>query len=73
MAAKRDTTRYVLRGVRDNRVKYAGITNDPARRAAEHGRGVMEVRGPQVSRTTALKWERTYIARVRPPWNRSGK
>ena len=71
--APRNTYRYVLRGVRDNRVKYAGVTNGPPRRAAEHGRGRMEVRGPRVTRETALNWERGYIRRVQPPWNRSGR
>lgn len=73
MAARRDTYRYILRGLRDGRVKYAGITNNPIRRALEHGRGLMEVRGPRVRRSTARVWERRYIARVRPPVEQTRK
>ena len=41
---------------------YAGVTNDPNRRAGEHKRagrkGNMKVVGPRVTRQSALGWER---------------
>lgn len=61
--AKRDTSRYTLRD-KKGRVQYRGITNDPARRAAEHKRagrrGKMRVEGPKVTRDSALNWERKH-------------
>ena len=41
---------------------YAGVTNDPHRRAGEHRRGgrkgKMKIHGPRVTRQGALRWER---------------
>ena len=54
--APRDTHRYVYPD------GYAGITNNPKRRAGEQRRagrkGQMLVVGPRVTRKAALDWER---------------
>lgn len=58
--AKRDTYRYELK--QGQKVLYAGITNNPDRREAEHRNegkrfGRMDVVGPVVKRSSAEKWE----------------
>ena len=52
---------------------YAGITNNPNRRAGQHRRagrrGEMTVVGPHVTRQSALRWERGQKV-VRAHWRR---
>ena len=54
--APRDTHRYTYPD------GYAGVTNDPKRRAGEHRRagrkGKMRVIKPRVTRQSGLAWER---------------
>ena len=65
--AKRNTLKYTIR--RRNKITYAGITNNPKRRAAEHKRagkrGKLRIEGRRVSRSSARKWERTTIENYR--------
>ena len=59
--APRDTSRYTYPD------GYAGITNNPKRRAGEHRRagrrGTMKIIGPRVTRKSALAWERNWNKR----------
>lgn len=77
---QRDTYRYKLK--EGNRILYIGITNDTARRKAEHQRdkefGHMFIEGPAVTRQTAEQWEAEELATYRrshggqnPPYNKT--
>ncbi|MBI4336454.1 MAG: hypothetical protein HY683_01295 [Chloroflexi bacterium] len=60
MAGRRNTFKYALR--KGRRIVHRGITNDLARRQAEHrqrwpGAKMTKV-GRQTTRGAALKWER---------------
>ena len=60
--APRNTNKYLIGN-------YAGITNNPKRRAGEHKRagrtGKMKVVGRKVTRQSALAWERSMKAKKR--------
>ena len=79
--AKRDSVNYTLRQGRN--VVYYGVTNEPARRKAEHKnsgkRFTSMATGVKISRGTAQKRERKRIKRYRsghggrkPRYNRRG-
>lgn len=59
---------YTIRGT-GGRVKYVGITNNPRRRAAEHGRegkrGRLQVETSGMSLGQARRWEGARLARFR--------
>ena len=65
---------YTIRG-RKGRITYVGISNDPYRRAGEHGtegkRGKLRVETPTMSRSEARQWEARRLATYRR--NHSGK
>ena len=59
---------YTLRG-RTGRITYVGISNDPDRRAGEHGmdgkRGRLRVETSAMSRSEARQWEAGRLAAYR--------
>lgn len=65
---------YTLLG-KNNRIKYVGITNSPARRASEHKQagksGAMKVETPKMSRPAARNWEQSRLDTYRG--NHGGK
>ena len=65
---ERDTHRYNYKV--GNKISHTGITNDLARREAEHQAehpgGHIEKQGPAVTRESAERWEREQRAKGRP-------
>ena len=65
---------YTIRG-RAGRIAYVGISNDPHRRAEQHGmdgkRGKLRVETPAMSRSEARQWETKRLDTYRR--NHSGK
>ncbi len=68
MGEPRETYRYQYK--MGNKISHVGITNDLARREAEHQQehpgGHIVQQGPRVTRESAERWEREQAERGRP-------